>query len=216
MPARNAPRAGDKPSRWVSHAVSNTITRASSTNSSADRDAATSWNSRGNSSRLASSRPPNNTRVLPRVKGSAQYHGCSLLPANTGTRVNNSTATTSWNNNTPMAFWPWLLKISPRLVNSLLTMAVEDKASPAPSNNAAIAGAPSMASNPARTAPEHSTCRLPRPNTTRRSSSIFDRENSNPSENSRNTTPSSARSGSSSLSLTQSSAVGPTASPTQR
>ncbi|MCY1180354.1 hypothetical protein D9M73_207920 [compost metagenome] len=75
---------------------------------------------------------------------------------------------------------------------------------------------PIRASSPASSIDEQITCRLPRPNTTLRRASIFDRENSRPSENSRNTTPISARSGSSSLSLTQFSAVGPTNRPTHK
>ncbi|MNN36918.1 hypothetical protein D3C81_1508340 [compost metagenome] len=95
MPARNAPRAGDSPSRCVSQAVKSTITSASSTNNSAERDAATSWNSRGSNQRLASSRPTNSTTVFANVSGSAQYQTCSLLPANTGTNVSSNTAITS-------------------------------------------------------------------------------------------------------------------------
>src|SRR5476651_1696557 len=216
MPARKAPRAGERPSKCVSQAVSKTITSANSTNSSAEWDAATSWNRRGSNQRLANSKPTNNSTVLPSVSGSAQYQACSLLPANTGTNVSSNTATTSWNSNTPIAFWPWLLKISPRLVSSLLTIAVDDNASPAPSNSAVVGDRPNSASKPPSSNPQHSTCRLPKPNTTRRRLSILVRENSRPRENSRNTTPSSARSGSSSLSLTQSRAVGPTARPTHR
>ncbi|MNT53530.1 hypothetical protein D3C72_1906190 [compost metagenome] len=104
MPARNAPRAGDRPSRWVNQAVNSTITRASRTNSSAECELATSWNSRGSSQRLASSRPKKRITVLPRVSGKAQYQAWPPWPANTGTRVSSNTATTSWNSSTPMAF----------------------------------------------------------------------------------------------------------------
>src|SRR5471032_560229 len=216
MPARKAPRAGERPSKCVSQAVSKTITSANSTNNSAEWDSATSWNRRGSNQRLANSKPTNNSTVLPSVSGSAQYQACSLLPANTGTNVSSNTATTSWNSNTPIAFWPWLLKISPRLPNSLLTMAVEESARPAPNSSAELADMPNISSTAPSKAPDATTCRLPRPKTTWRRASIFDSENSSPSEKSRNTTPNSARSGSSSLSLTQFSAVGPTINPAQR
>ncbi|MCY1175807.1 hypothetical protein D9M73_160620 [compost metagenome] len=154
--------------------------------------------------------------VLPRVSGNAQYQACSEFPANTGTRVSSNTATTSWNSSTPMAFWPWLLKISPRPVNSLLTMAVEESARPAPSSKATLAGISRSRSKPASSTAEQMTCKLPSPNTVPRIASILGRENSRPRENSRKTTPISARSGSSSLSLTQSSAAGPTNRPTHK
>ncbi|MNE47249.1 hypothetical protein D3C80_1416440 [compost metagenome] len=153
---------------------------------------------------------------MARVNGNAQYQACPPLPANTGTRVKSNTATTSWNSSTPMAFWPWLLKISPRLVSSLLTMAVEESARPAPSSKATLAGMPSSVSAPASSAPVQITCKLPKPNTVARMASILGRENSRPKENSRNTTPISARSGSSSLSWIQPSAVGPTSRPTHK
>ncbi|MNG06836.1 hypothetical protein D3C84_901060 [compost metagenome] len=65
-----------------------------------------------------------------------------------------------------MAFWPWLLKISPRLLSSLVTMAVEDNDKPAPSNNAGVVDTPSNISNPPSSMAVPNTCRLPRPNTT--------------------------------------------------
>ncbi|MNQ78831.1 hypothetical protein D3C85_937530 [compost metagenome] len=138
-------------------------------------------------------KPTNSTTVLPKVMGSAQYQACPEVPENTGTIVSNSTATTSWNSNTPIAFWPWGLKTSPRLVSSLLTMAVEDKARPAPSSTAPLACKPAMYKAPPKITLEMMTCRLPRPKTTLRKASIFDSENSRPRENRRNTTPSSAR-----------------------
>ncbi|MNL72117.1 hypothetical protein D3C87_1973760 [compost metagenome] len=95
-------------------------------------------------------------------------------------------------------------------------MAVEDNDKPAPSNSAGRVEMPSTISNPPSSIAVPSTCRLPRPNTTRRNASIFVRENSSPRENSRKTTPSSARSGKSSPSLTQLNADGPIISPTHR
>ncbi|MNY74900.1 hypothetical protein D3C86_2140330 [compost metagenome] len=56
-----------------------------------------------------------------------------------------------------MAFWPWLLKISPRLVSSLLTIAVEDSARPPPSKNAAVAGMPMIINAAPNSAPDVTT-----------------------------------------------------------
>ena len=98
----------------------------------------------------------------------------------------------------------------------MLTMAVDDRASPAPSKNAAFRLMPNAYNSAPSTSEVHSTCKLPNPNTTLRSASILGNENSSPKENSRNTTPSSARSGRFGLSLIQSSAVGPTNRPTHK
>ncbi|MNN36917.1 hypothetical protein D3C81_1508330 [compost metagenome] len=98
----------------------------------------------------------------------------------------------------------------------MVTIAVDDSESPAPSNSAGVIGMPNSISSKPSSAVLISTCWLPRRNTTWRRAIIFDRENSRPSENNRNTTPSSATSGKCSLSLTQSNALGPTSNPTHR
>ncbi|MNZ71403.1 hypothetical protein D3C78_897640 [compost metagenome] len=214
MPARKAPSAIDRPSRWVSQAVSSTITSASSTNSSAALACATSWNSRGSSQRLATSRPANSSAALPRVIGSAQYQACSEPPAITGIMVSSSTATRSWNSSTPMEFWPCELNTSPRLLSSLVTMAVDDSARPPPISSAAGRARPARCSRPASGRVQTITCRLPRPNTTRRRASMRGRENSRPRLNSRNTTPNSASSGMSSWCCSQPRLPGPSARPT--
>ena len=216
MPARNAPSAIDRPSTCVSQAVNSTITRARVTNSSGERAAATSWNSRGSTQRLASSKPINSSTALPRVRPSSTYQTPLLSEVRAGNRVSSNTATRSWNSKTPMAFWPWLLKISPRLLSSRLTMAVDDSARPAPSTRATASGTSSTIRIPPSNAVLASTCKPPRVNTTCRSASMRGRENSRPRVNSRNTTPSSARCGRSAELFTQLKAFGPISRPTHK
>ena len=111
---------------------------------------------------------------------------------------------------------PCVRLISACSVSCWTTIAVEDIATAPPITNATSGVAPAAYATAPASSAVMPTCCAPRPNTSWRIASMRGRENSRPSVNSRNTTPSSARNIVVAESCINPRAYGPSAMPTTR
>ena len=98
----------------------------------------------------------------------------------------------SWNSRTEKLVRPAAVVRRRWLDSTSMTIAVEDRARHAPMMTEAAAPLPNSAATPPIMPAESTTCRLPRPNTSRRMVMSRSKESSSPIRKSRKTTPSSA------------------------
>ena len=215
MPARNPPRASDRPTACVAHAAPTATISVASVNSSVLRARPISWNSGRTSQRRNVSTSARATAAC-RIDSTISHVSRSgPLPASALSSASNGTNARSWNSRMPIAMRLCVRFSSACSPSWRITIAVDDMASAPPIITAVRGGTLSPHSTTANAAVVSETCRPPMRNASRRMAIMRGSENSSPSVNTRNTTPSSARIGATPPAV-KSSAYGPSSMPTAR
>ncbi len=199
-PAMKAPSARDSPAASVSQARPSVMSSRFSMKSSSLLRRATRVSHQRITRWPPTSRTPTSTVAFSRASPSATSSRSGEEPR-AGMRTSRGTTARSWNRSTPSTRRPCSLSSSARSLISLTTMAVLLMTRVPPSASAVCQ--PMRHSPPAKcdsssipTMPAvrvSATCSRPSPNTNRRMARSFDRLNSRPMENIRNTTPNSPR-----------------------
>ena len=190
-PARNAPSDIDSPAAEAIQAVPATVSNAVAVKTSGVRAPPISRNIRGSSTRPPSRMAPTAASPTPTSRhGSAPGKACACAASN-GTRATSGMNDRSWNSSTAKPSRPARPSRSCRSPSIGSTIAVEDKARPAPSATQALQPRAVAAwISPARTAAQSAIWAEPRPNTDRRSVQSRRGRSSSPIRNSSMTTPS--------------------------
>ena len=202
-PARNVPRAGERPTRVMRRAMPITSSSAAAVKSSRRRVAAIARKTGRRRKRAPSTTTPTTARtarVCPPAgspptqvaEGPAPASAAAGRPRS-GSRARIGITARSWKSRTAKELWPAAVLRSPLSASDCSTIAVEDMDRMSPTATASRAGCPKARPRAVITAVVAPTCRLPRPRIGPRSRHSRVGSSSSPTRKSIITTPNSAK-----------------------